>query len=99
MRQVVVQEFEEHHAPLTGGVLETSSTMITVHLVARSHMIAALPQSVAKGFQKHRMLSVVRYPMRSRLAAYGSILRADRPRSAQAAHFLRLLHEGGPAPW
>ena len=99
MRDVVVQEFEEHHAPLPGGVLETSSTMITVHLVARSHMIAALPQSVAKGFQKHRMLSVVRYPMRSRLAAYGSIVRADRPRSPQAAHFLRLLHEGGPAPW
>ena len=99
MHDVIMQEFMEHHTPLPSGPLETSSTMITVHLVARSRMIAALPQSVAKGFHKHRMLGLVRYPVRNRLASYGSIVRADRPSSPQAEHFLRLLHEGGPVTW
>jgi DNA-binding transcriptional LysR family regulator len=99
MHDVIVQEFMEHHTPLPSGLLETSSTMITVHLVARSHMVAALPQSVAKGFHRHHMLGIVRYTMRNRLASYGSIVRADRPRSAQAQHFLRLLHEGDTASW
>lgn len=99
MRDVIVQEFLEHHTPLPTGLLETSSTLITVHLVARTQTIAALPQSVAKGFQAHRMLGLVKYPMRNRLASYGSIVRADRPMSPQAEHFLRLIHEDGPVSW
>ena len=99
MRDAILQEFQEHHAPLPSGLLETSSTMITVHLISRTQMIAALPQSIALGFQKYEMLSIVRYHVRPRLASYGSIVRADRPISVQAAHFLRLLHEGGSAAW
>lgn len=99
MREVVLQEFQVHHAPLPSGLLETSSTLITVHLVSRTHMIAALPRSVAKGFQKHRMLAVLPYALRHSLASYGSVVRADRPLSSQAQHFLHLLHEGGSDAW
>ncbi|KQW64923.1 LysR family transcriptional regulator [Variovorax sp. Root411] len=99
MHDAIIQEFQAHHTSLPPGLLETSSTLITVHLVSRTEMIAALPQSVAKGFQKHRMLDLLRYELRNRLASYGSITRADRPVSIQAEHFLRLLHEGGSDAW
>ncbi len=99
MREVVLQEFQAHHAPLPSGLLETSSTLITVHLVSRTHMIAALPRSVAKGFQKHRMLAVLPYTLQNSLASYGSVVRADRPLSKPGQHFLRLLHEGGSDAW
>lgn len=99
MRDAILQEFQEHHAPLPSGLLKTSSTMITVHLISRTQMIAALPRSIALGFQKHGMLSVLRYLVRPRLASYGSIIRADRPISVQASHFLRLLHEGRSYAW
>lgn len=99
MRDVIVQEFTEHHSPLPAGLLETSSTLITVHLVSRTNMVAALPHSVAKGFRKHKMLGLVNYTMRHRLASYGSIVRDDRPLSPQAEHFMRLLHEGGSDAW
>lgn len=99
MRDVVMQEFTEHHSPLPAGLLETSSTLITVHLVNRTKMIAVLPQSVAKGFQKHKMLGLVNYTMGHHLASYGSIVRVDRPLSAQAKNFMRLLHEEGSDAW
>lgn len=99
MRDVIVEEFMEHHRPLPTGLLETSSTLITVHLVSRTNMIAALPQSVAKGFRRHKMLGLLNYTMGHRLASYGSIVRDDRPLSRQADHFLRLLHEGGSDAW
>ncbi len=99
MREVVLQEFQAHHAQLPNGLLETSSTLITVHLVSRTQMIAALPRSVAKGFQKHRMLAILPYRLRHSLASYGSVVRADRPLSNQGQEFLRLLHEGGSDAW
>ncbi len=99
IREVILKEFERHHAALPPGPLETASTMITVHLVSRTRMIAALPQSVAKGFQKHRMLARLAYVAANRLASYGSISRIDRPTSPQAGHFLRLLHEGSSDDW
>lgn len=95
MRDAILKEFQEHHAPLPSGLLETSSTMITIDLISRTQMIAALPQSIALGFQKHEILSILRYNVRARLASYGSIIRADRPISVQTAHFLGLLYEGG----
>lgn len=99
MRDVILKEFLAHQIALPREILETSSTMITVHLVSRTNMISTLPESVAKGFRKHKMLGIVPYAMHNRLASYGSLVRADRPLSAQAEHFIRLLHEGGSDAW
>ena len=92
MREAIQNEFLIHHSALPKGLLETSSTMITVHLVGKTRMIAGLPQSVAWGFQKHRMLNVLSYQLHQNLASYGSVVRADRPQSIQTEHFLNLLH-------
>lgn len=97
LRDVIAQEFAEHHAPLPTGLLETSSTLITVHLVSRTRMISVLPQSVAREFQRHKMLSVVKYRPQNRLASYGSIVRSDRPASPQTENFLKLLHDESKA--
>lgn len=99
LRDVVTDEFEAHHAALPHGLLETSSTMITIHLVTRTRMLAVLPESVASGFERHRLLGTLRYRMRGRLSSYGSIVRADRPLSAPALHFLELLHTGARMAW
>ena len=99
IREAVLQTFQRHDAALPTGLIETSSAMITVHLVSRTKMIAALPESVARGFQKHRMLARLAFPVAARLASYGSITRIDRPLSPQADHFLQLLHEGGTGEW
>lgn len=99
MREVIAQEFREHHAALPRGLLETSSTLITVHLVSRTQMISVLPQSVAVGFSRSGMLGIVKYKMRNRLASYGIVKRNDRPLSSQAAYFLQLVHETPRTTW
>lgn len=99
MREVITQEFMNHHTPLPPGLIETSSTLITVHLVIHTQMIAALPQPVARGFQAHKMIGLVKYRMQNRLASYGSIVRSDRPLSSQVEHFLRFIHEEGAVAW
>lgn len=92
LRDAVNREFDHHRAALPEGLLETSSTLITVDLVTRTHMLAVLPASVASVLERHGMLRVLRYRMRARLTSYGSIVRIDRPLSAPAQRFLDLLH-------
>lgn len=92
LRDAVDREFDHHHAALPEGLLETSSTLITVDLVTRTQMLAVLPASVASGLERHGMLGVLRYRMRARLMSYGSIVHADRPLSEPARRFLDLLH-------
>lgn len=94
LRDAVGREFDHHRAALPEGLLETSSTLITVDLVTRTRMLAVLPASVASGLEQHGMLGVLRYRMRARLTSYGSIVRVDRPLSAPAQRFLDLLHDG-----
>lgn len=93
LRDVVEQEFAQYHAPMPTGLLETSSTLITTHLVSRTQMISVLPQSVSREFEQHNMLSVVDYLPQNKLASYGSVLRSDRPTSIQTENFLGYLHE------
>lgn len=92
MRDVMEQEFRTHHAPLPKGLIETASILTTTNLIARTQMIAVIPQSVASRYEQHGLLRILPYTIRHRLAAYGSIVRRDRPASMAAARFLELLH-------
>ena len=93
MRELIEREFELHHAPLPGGLIETGSILTTVNLIRKSRMISAIPATVARLDAEHGLLSIVRYPMREKLATYGSIVRTDRPLSTPAGQFLELLHK------
>jgi DNA-binding transcriptional LysR family regulator len=95
MRDVIEQEFATHHLPLPPGLIETASILTTTNLIARTDMIAVIPWSIAQRYEQHGLLRVLPYAIHHRLAAYGSIVRRDRPASAALQHFLELLHTPG----
>jgi DNA-binding transcriptional LysR family regulator len=92
MREVMEQEFKSHHAQLPKGLIETSSILTTTNLIAKTQMVAVIPQSVAARYQAHGLLRILPCAVRHKLAAYGSIVQKDRPTSVAAAEFLRWLH-------
>jgi DNA-binding transcriptional LysR family regulator len=94
LRELVIKEFEFHHEILPAvGLLETSSTLITIHLVTKTNMVAVLPTSVAQEFANHGLLKIFQYKMRHKLSTYGSIIRLDRPLSTNTKTFIELLHQ------
>ena len=92
MRDVIEREFQSHHAMLPRGLVETGSILTTINLIRKSRMIGVIPATVARRDAEHGVLSIVRYPIRHKLATYGSIVRSDRPLSTPAEQFLDLLH-------
>ncbi len=92
MREVLEQEFRDHHASVQRGLIETSSILTTTNLIFKTQMIAVIPESSASRYQTHGLLTVLPYTIAHKLAAYGSIVRSDRPLGAATARFLALLH-------
>jgi DNA-binding transcriptional LysR family regulator len=92
MREVLEQEFRDHHTSFHRGLIETSSILTTTNLIFKTQMIAVIPESSASRYQTHGLLKILPYTIAHKLAAYGSIVRSDRPVSAAAARFLELLH-------
>ncbi|MEO8117704.1 MAG: LysR substrate-binding domain-containing protein, partial [Rhodoferax sp.] len=93
MRDVMEKEFGMHNAPIPKGLIETASILTTTNLIAQSEMIAVIPDSVASRYERHKLLSILPYTIQNSLAAYGSIVRRDRPQSVATARFLALLHD------
>ena len=94
LRELVNKEFEHHYEELPNfGLLETSSTLITIHLITKTDMLAVLPTSVANEFASHGLLNLLKYKMRHKLSAYGSVVRLDRPISSNTSNFIELLHK------
>ena len=61
-------------------------------LVARSHMIGAIPATVAQRNAEHGLVAMIDYAFHHKLPSYGSIVRRDRPLSMPARRFLELFH-------
>jgi DNA-binding transcriptional LysR family regulator len=95
MRDVIDHEFRDHDAVLPQGLIETGSILTTINLIRRSHLVAVIPETVARRDAEHGVLHIVPYRIRQKLAAYGSIVRKDWPLSTPAEQFLRLLHGAG----
>lgn len=95
MRDVMEMEFASHQAALPKGLIETASILTTTNLIARTHMVAVIPESVASRYEQHKLLKILPYSIRHKLASYGSIQRRDRPASSAASLFLQLLHAKG----
>jgi DNA-binding transcriptional LysR family regulator len=92
MREVIEQEFRSHHTALPLGLIETASILTTTNLIARSEMIAVIPQTIASRYQDHGLLKILAYPITQSLTAWGSLLHRDRPANAVTRAFLALLH-------
>ncbi|HSV60855.1 MAG TPA: LysR family transcriptional regulator [Variovorax sp.] len=97
MRDVVEREFREHHAQLPRGLIETGSILTSINLIRRSHLIAVIPEAVARRDAEHGVLRILPYRFGQKLEAYGSLVPKDRPLSRPAERFLELLHAGRAA--
>ncbi len=92
MRDLIEHEFRDHQAALPKGLIETGSILTTINLIRRSHLVAVIPETVARRDAEHGLLRIVPYRLRHTLEAYGSLVRRDRPLSKPAERFLQLLH-------
>jgi DNA-binding transcriptional LysR family regulator len=92
MRDVVEQEFRSRHTPLPRGLIETASILTTTNLIARTDMVAVIPEAVASRYARHGLLAILPCRLRAELASYGTIVRRDRPAGRAAARFLEILH-------
>lgn len=92
MREVMEQEFRSHHTALPLGLIETASILTTTNLIARSEMIAVIPQSIASRYEAHGLLRILRYPIKQTLTAWGSLIHRDRPVNTVTERFMGLLH-------
>ena len=92
MRDLIEHEFRDHHATLPKGLIETGSILTTINLIRRSQMIAVVPEAMARRDAEHGLVHIVRYRIRQKLEAYGSLVRKDRPLTKTAEHFLELVH-------
>ena len=92
MREVIEQEFRSRNTALPRGLIETASILTTTNLIARTNMVAVIPEAVASRYQRHGLLRILPYRLRSELASYGTIVRRDRPAGMAGARFLEILH-------
>ena len=97
LRGVIEQEFRSHHAALPQGVVETSSFLTAVGLVAQSEMLAVIPKSIASTFSRHSMLRILPYTFKHALSPWGSLVHRDRPVSRIMQAFLDHLNESTEA--
>jgi DNA-binding transcriptional LysR family regulator len=92
MRDVIVREFQSHHAAMPLGLIETSSMLTTTNLIARSQMIAVIPSSIAIRYEQHGLLRILPYRIQHALTAWGSLVMRSRPLNEVTQCFLDLLH-------
>jgi molybdate transport repressor ModE-like protein len=91
MRDVLEQEFRRHRAAVPRGLIETSSILTTMNLLARSDMIAVIPTEVAARYEAHRLLACLRYTVRQQLGVFGCLTARGRLPSKPVAELLDLL--------
>ena len=91
MRDVLEQEFRRHRAAVPRGLIETSSILTTMNLLARSDMIAVIPTEVATRYEAHRLLACLRYTVRQQLGVFGCLTARGRPASKPVSELLGLL--------
>jgi len=97
LREVIEQEFRSHHAALPQGLIETSSLVMAAELVAQSDMIAIIPRSFAKRYEKDGHLRILPYSLTHTLTAWGSLVFRERTLNPTTRRFLALLHAEGNA--
>jgi DNA-binding transcriptional LysR family regulator len=91
MRELIDQEFRAAGLKPPAQLIETSSILTTVDIVARTPMIAVIPESVAHSFSASGSISVLKYRLSHQLDPYGILLRPDRPLTMASSLFVELL--------
>ncbi|MES2482413.1 MAG: LysR family transcriptional regulator [Pseudomonadota bacterium] len=95
MRDVLEQEFRSHRSRPPRGLIETSSILTTMNLLADSEMVAVIPAEVAERYEAHGMLARLAYTIRQQLSVYGIITAKGRPVTPAAAQLVGFVGERG----
>ncbi|MDK3023662.1 LysR family transcriptional regulator [Cupriavidus taiwanensis] len=98
MRQVIDQAFRDARVPPPADLIETSSIMATLPLLAGSERVAVVPAAIARYFAALGALAILPVPMRGRLVPYGLVTRKRRaatPGMRLLADALRAACAGG----
>jgi DNA-binding transcriptional LysR family regulator len=98
IREIVEQEFRSHHAALPPGLVETSSFLTIIDLVAHSRMIAVIPRSLANRFARHNLLRILPYTLSHLLTSWGSLIYRDRHINTVMQRFLDLIQDAPDQP-
>jgi DNA-binding transcriptional LysR family regulator len=93
IREIVEQEFRSHRAALPPGLVETSSFLTIIDLVAHSRMIAVIPYSLADRFARHSLLRILPYTFTHLLTSWGSLIYRDRHINTVMRRFLDLMQD------
>ena len=88
MREVLEQEFRSHRSQPPRGLIETSSILTTMDLLAHSDMVAVIPAETAQRYEAHGMLACLRYTIRQQLSVYGVITSKGRPLTPASAQLV-----------
>lgn len=95
-REMIEQELLAAHASPPLGLIETTSILIAVHMLAFENMIAAFPESIALHYQQHDMLRILPYAFKHSLSEWGYIVHRDRSVSSTMHELIRLLAPSSP---
>lgn len=92
LREVIEREFRSQHLSLPQGMVETSSFLTAIGIVAESEALAVVPYSIANAFARHDLLHILPYAFSHTLSPWGSLTYRHRPLSPIMREFLEHLH-------
>lgn len=95
MREVLEKEFRSHRSRPPKGLIETSSILTTMDLLAHSEMIAVIPTETAQSYEEHGMLARLRYTIRQQLSEYGVITSKGRPLTPASSQLVSFAAKRG----
>ena len=93
-RESVEHEFLSHHAAMPLGLIETTSFLAQLNLIARGNMMAVMPKNIAEKYEQRGILRILDYTFTHKLTPWGSLVHRDRTVAPITQEFLNLLHAG-----
>ncbi len=96
MSALLERELDLAGLPMPANPISTASPLVTVTLLQQSaDMVAILPASVAKLFERYGMLRILPIRMKSKSQTYGIVTRKGGALSPAARQFVQMLREKG----
>jgi len=96
MSALLERELDLAGLPMPASPISTASPLVTVTLLQESpELVAILPASVARVFERHGMLRVLPIRMKSKSQTYGVVTRKGGALSPAARQFVQMLRENG----
>lgn len=97
LREVIEREFRSHHLSPPQGLVETSSFLTAIGIVAESETLAVVPRSIAEAFARRGLLRILPYTFKHTLSPWGCLTYRHRTLSPIMREFLEHLRDAHEA--